>query len=671
MGLKTVGPDGKGTYGALQAAPLSLTKDFGLSTTMTVAQQTAGIQAAINTCIAQGSALSLDYKQWSVNAALVINGPITIVGPCCWEVAGSAGTAIANVNIPNQMKGGAIIQTAVATDAIQITGIGQQVDLENFWIMFGGSATWVNTGHGVNATPTALFGKYDTGVWGSTWDRVKVWGHDGNHYAFNMINPIYGRMLGCRGYGGGFLHFVNSSAGAQYGNYLFEDIYGVVMIGGTAHGIYLDNTGAAPGDFITFGRYQIWVWSPAGSGGWGGTQPPGTAAPTSAQALATFTGTWINLEIGVPDFETNVGSQYNWPSGAGTDGAGAFGNSVPIVSTTTAANGTFGPLLANVTVTLQPTTAAEHLFWINANTKTIGRATSAGASQINSLASMPNVGGQTYAMATDGTYIYWAQYTAGTVGRAKLDGSSANASFVTGLTSPAGIAVDASYIYITNKFGGIVRAPITGGTATSLVSGAGAPGHPFGIAVDGTYIYWADQTNGNIGRALLNGTSPNATFITGGSGTTGIAVNGSNIFWTNQATNTVGTATLAGGSVNQSFITGANSPSGVTVTATSIFWTNAGNNTIGTATLAGGSVNQAFLAAGASAQPYAITTQTLAAAGASATLFAGGINASVFSVPAGAAATTVTLSAIVLSAQTAQLLSTNASIVQVASQATH
>jgi virginiamycin B lyase len=69
-----------------------------------------------------------------------------------------------------------------------------------------------------------------------------------------------------------------------------------------------------------------------------------------------------------------------------------------------------------------------------------------------------------------------------TIGRANLDGSNPNQSFI-------------------------------GGAFT-----------PFGVAVDGNFVYWANQNSGTIGRANLDGSNPNQSFIGGASGPKGVAV---------------------------------------------------------------------------------------------------------------------------------------------------
>ena len=68
--------------------------------------------------------------------------------------------------------------------------------------------------------------------------------------------------------------------------------------------------------------------------------------------------------------------------------------------------------------------------------------------------------------ATDGTYLYWTNYgdlSGGTtIGRANLDGTDVNGSFITGASTPAGITVSGSYIYWVNTGMSIARANIDG-----------------------------------------------------------------------------------------------------------------------------------------------------------------------------------------------------------------
>ena len=79
--------------------------------------------------------------------------------------------------------------------------------------------------------------------------------------------------------------------------------------------------------------------------------------------------------------------------------------------------------------------------------------------------------------------IYWTDQGTNTIGRANLDGTGANLSFIT--------------------------------------TGANEPAE---VAVDGSHIYWANQNTGAIGRANLDGTGANQSFITGATFPFGVAV---------------------------------------------------------------------------------------------------------------------------------------------------
>jgi streptogramin lyase len=74
-------------------------------------------------------------------------------------------------------------------------------------------------------------------------------------------------------------------------------------------------------------------------------------------------------------------------------------------------------------------------------------------------------------LASGDISIYWANAARGAIGRADLDGSNVNESFIS--------------------------------------SGS----EPVAVAVDHHHIYWVDQDNGTIGRANLDGTNVNQSFI--------------------------------------------------------------------------------------------------------------------------------------------------------------
>jgi hypothetical protein len=209
-------------------------------------------------------------------------------------------------------------------------------------------------------------------------------------------------------------------------------------------------------------------------------------------------------------------------------------------------------------------------------------------------------------VAVDEGFIYWANANpAGdTIGAASLDGSAVDEGFIRGGAGPCGVAVDEHFIYWANMFGGdsISRASIIGEGAPTEPWISGASG-PSAVAVNKQFVYWTNsgQNTGNvedantIGRAKLDGTEANQKFITGASTPRGIAVDGAHIYWANTGNGTIGRATVEGNEVEPEFIKGASEPCGVAVNGAHIYWANRANGTIGRANLDGTGAEQSFI----------------------------------------------------------------------------
>jgi virginiamycin B lyase len=135
---------------------------------------------------------------------------------------------------------------------------------------------------------------------------------------------------------------------------------------------------------------------------------------------------------------------------------------------------------------------------------------------------------ETRGPAVDGSHIYWGDIGPAptTIGRANLDGTGIEGSFIDfgiGLGPvqiPLDVAVDDGNVYWANLGDGaangtIGRAGIDGtGIERSFITGVGTP---VGVEVDGGHVYW---TNGqtvahgtSIGRANLDGTGVEPSFI--------------------------------------------------------------------------------------------------------------------------------------------------------------
>jgi hypothetical protein len=151
------------------------------------------------------------------------------------------------------------------------------------------------------------------------------------------------------------------------------------------------------------------------------------------------------------------------------------------------------------------------------------------------------VGLAAWSGASAQAYVYWT--TSGpagqggtTLGRADIDGSGLNASFVSEATNPGPIAINSSRIYwgndgdatigISNLNGSDANQSFLSFNASTTIVG--------GLALDSTYVYWVNSKDGGIGRADLDGADPQPAFITAGSSEsppTALALSGGTLFY--------------------------------------------------------------------------------------------------------------------------------------------
>jgi virginiamycin B lyase len=250
-------------------------------------------------------------------------------------------------------------------------------------------------------------------------------------------------------------------------------------------------------------------------------------------------------------------------------------------------------VVAAVLVLVTAPSAGAYIFWTNLDTNTIGRAYLDGTGVNQSFiggASLPE------GAAVNDDFVYWPNSGAPeSIGRATVEGAGVNQSFIPGARSPDGVAVNSTHIYWAN-FGApqaIGRANLNGtGPNQSFITGAMGPE---GMALDSAHVYWANFGNSRIGRADLDGMNPNQSFA-GSPDPRSVAVDGSHIYWGNYTQGTIGRSNLDGVTgVNPSFISGADHPRDVEVGGGYIYWTNSTSNTIGRAKLDGTGVKQNFI----------------------------------------------------------------------------
>ncbi|MBO2943565.1 hypothetical protein JJQ72_06185 [Paenibacillus sp. F411] len=281
---------------------------------------------------------------------------VTVEGIGVYELFGSATTGSDAQNFPTiapYLKGSVIVQTGEGKNGIKVQGVAPVVNLRDFGILF--DRNFQNTGHGITVESPAITGGYDDGLFSSDWSNIKVFGHDGNHYAFNMVNALYNTFTNLRSYGGGVLRHLGEGV-VNSGNAVFTNLYGSVFVGGSAHGISLENPNNATNkiNLMTFIRPQVWIDGRR-------TLPSGVTPPTSSQRnLSAGLGSLTDIGFVSPDFETSVGSKAFYPYGTGcyfTPGKTLIGNDIStnIQNGVIYQNKTGSGLFFNMAIKLDPT----------------------------------------------------------------------------------------------------------------------------------------------------------------------------------------------------------------------------------------------------------------------------------------------------------------------------
>jgi virginiamycin B lyase len=212
---------------------------------------------------------------------------------------------------------------------------------------------------------------------------------------------------------------------------------------------------------------------------------------------------------------------------------------------------------------------ASHVFWAEPSSGSIGRANLDGSgADYTFITGAENPCG----IAIDGAHIYWANFRGGSIGRANLDGSDVAQTFVAAVDGPCGVAVNRRFIYWTSTAGNYVgRALVdTGYKESHLVDGDGSF-ELCGLAVDQAHLYWGGFGD-RIGRVNLDGSDPEPSFISSVERPCGIAVDQSHVYWTEQwASGSIGAANRDGTAPARGIVSGLGPrPCGIAVDGVSI-----------------------------------------------------------------------------------------------------
>jgi len=194
--------------------------------------------------------------------------------------------------------------------------------------------------------------------------------------------------------------------------------------------------------------------------------------------------------------------------------------------------------------------------------------------------------------------IGWAQifvtnYASGTIGEYNFDGSTVNASLISGLVNPVSLVVSGTTLFVGNQgpFNGFVNAGGTVGeysTSGATINAAFITGlqDPFGLVVSGSNLFVSDVALNTIGEYNgLTGQAINASLISGLNEPLGLAVVGSKLYVASvnggNGPEMIGEYSTSGAVINTGLVTGLAGPFGLAVSGPDLFVDNEGTESVG------------------------------------------------------------------------------------------
>jgi hypothetical protein len=201
--------------------------------------------------------------------------------------------------------------------------------------------------------------------------------------------------------------------------------------------------------------------------------------------------------------------------------------------------------------------------------------------------------------------IFVTNPTTGTIGEYTTSGATVNASLVSGLTSPFGLATDGVNLFVANPLGIIGEYTISGATVNaSLIQYGGPP-----LVVEGNDLFAPDGIH-TIGEFTTSGDSVNDYAVSGLNQVRSLAAEGDDLFVANVAsqsnpyppkgartgaiTTFIGEYTTSGATVNASLIP-AGDYSALALEGTDLFVADATDGTVSEYTASGTLLNASLI----------------------------------------------------------------------------
>ena len=190
--------------------------------------------------------------------------------------------------------------------------------------------------------------------------------------------------------------------------------------------------------------------------------------------------------------------------------------------------------------------------------------------------------------------LFVASLGNGAVGEYTRSGSVVNASLISGLSAPWGIAVTGADLFVANSDNNTIgEYTITGTTvSTDLISLPPSTLGNFGsIAESGSHLFIMTDY-GTVGEYTIAGATVNANLISRFEDAYAIAASGADLFITYFNAGTVSEYSTSGATVNAGLITGTYFyPSAIAASGSDLFVANMGYGTVGEYTTSGATVN--------------------------------------------------------------------------------
>ena len=254
---------------------------------------TTAIQSAL-TAAAGGGKVLLGNRTYRITAAL--NKPKSVIfeGVGVQSLRQSLTTSLSFDTIMG-LQGSVIRQDTAGANVINVPDTAGSSYIRGMGLTFGAAIRHRNTGHGIYGVPTSTYlGGHDHGICEGEWNDIVVFGHDGNHYAYNTINPLLLNFRNLRSYGGGGHRMECDSFGGNYGNAILDGCYSMVYCLGTAHGAHF--LGRATGstgllNLLGFHRFQVNLHSTSAFPG--ETTPPNEATQEGVKFGANVSRVYI------------------------------------------------------------------------------------------------------------------------------------------------------------------------------------------------------------------------------------------------------------------------------------------------------------------------------------------------------------------------------------------